>query len=85
MLDAGMLGAVAGGALRVDRRDLGVDVRAWSAGRTDRAPVSKFHRIERSVHKLLRALDQESREAVRAADGSARRAVDVGASEGLRP
>jgi D-ribulokinase len=39
--------------------------------------LAEFHRTKRTVHKLLRALDQDSRESMRGLDGGVR--------EGLRP
>lgn len=64
LLGAAMLGAVAGGAYA----SIGETMASMSAlGRLSEPtapPMADFHRTKRRVHKLLRALDQESREAM---------------------
>jgi D-ribulokinase len=76
LLGAAMLGAVAGGAYA----SIGETMASMSAlGRLSEPTspgIAEFHRAKRAVHKLLRVVDQESREAMCA--------VDVGAREGLR-
>jgi D-ribulokinase len=71
LLGAAMLGAVAGGAYA----SIGETMASMSAlGRLSEPTASRmaeFHRTKRRVHKLLRALDQESRDAMRALDGGA--------------
>jgi FGGY-family pentulose kinase len=66
LLGAAMLGAVAGGAFR----SIGETVASMSAlGRLSEPTASsmaEFHRSKRRVHNLLRALDRESRQAMRA-------------------
>jgi D-ribulokinase len=78
LLGAAMLGAVAGGAYG----SIGETMASMSAlGRLSEPTtprMAEFHRTKRRVHKLLRALDLESREAMRALDGGA-------IPEGLRP
>jgi D-ribulokinase len=65
LLGAAMLGAVAGGAYK----SIGETMASMSAlGRLSEptAPrMAEFHRTKRSVHKLLRALDRESRDVMR--------------------
>jgi D-ribulokinase len=78
LLGAAMLGAVAGGAYA----SLGETMASMSAlGRLSEptAPrIAEFHRTKRRVHALLRALDQESRQAMRALGGAA-------SAEGFQP
>lgn len=68
LLGAAMLGAVAGGAYA----SIGETMASMSAlGRlseTTAPQMAEFHRTKRAVHKLLRALDQDSREAMRGLD-----------------
>jgi D-ribulokinase len=68
LLGAAMLGAVAGGAYA----SIGETMASMSAlGRlseTTAPQMAEFHRTKRAVHKLLRALDQDSREAMRSLD-----------------
>jgi D-ribulokinase len=77
LLGAAMLGAVAGGAYA----SIGETMASMSAlGRLSEPTtpqMAEFHRTKRAVHKLLRALDQDSRKAMRAINGRS--------SEGLRP
>jgi FGGY-family pentulose kinase len=77
LLGAAMLGAVASGAYA----SIGETMASMSAlGRLSEptAPgMAEFHRTKRSVHNLLRALDRESRKAMRALNGAT--------LEGVRP
>jgi D-ribulokinase len=77
LLGAAMLGAVAGGAYA----SIGETMASMSAlGRLSEPTtpqMAEFHRTKRAVHKLLRALDQDSRKAMRAINGRS--------NEGLRP
>ena len=78
LLGAAMLGAVAAGAYA----SIGETMASMSAlGRlseTTAPRMAEFHRAKRRVHGLLRALDRESRQTMRA--------LDVGAgAEGARP
>jgi D-ribulokinase len=78
LLGAAMLGAVASGAYA----SIGETMASMSAlGRLSEptAPgMAEFHQTKRRVHNLLRTLDRESREAMRALDEGA-------GAEGLRP
>jgi D-ribulokinase len=78
LLGSAMLGAVAGGAYA----SIGEAMASMSAlGRLSEptAPgMAEFHRTKRRVHNLLRTLDREGREAMRALDGGA-------SGERLRP
>ena len=77
MLGAAMLGAVAGGAYA----SIGETMASMSAlGRLSEptAPrMAEFHRTKRAVHKLLRTLDQDSREAMRAINGHSQRRIET--------
>ncbi|HLZ06047.1 MAG TPA: FGGY-family carbohydrate kinase [Bradyrhizobium sp.] len=69
LLGAAMLGAVAGGAFA----SIGETMASMSAlGRLSEPTtprMAEFHRTKRGIYNLLRTLDQESREAMRALDG----------------
>ena len=71
LLGAAMLGAVAGGGYR----SIGETMESMSAlGRLSEptAPgMAAFHRTKRRVHNMLRALDRDSRQAMRATDAVA--------------
>ncbi len=71
LLGAAMLGAVAGGAYK----SIGETMASMSAlGRLSGPTASgmaEFHRTKRRVHQLLRTLDRESREAMRAVESAA--------------
>jgi D-ribulokinase len=71
LLGAAMLGAVAAGAYA----SIGETMASMSAlgqlSQPTEPGMAEFHRTKRRVHSLLRALDRESREAMRALDGRA--------------
>jgi D-ribulokinase len=69
LLGAAMLGAVASGAHRTINAAMAGMSALGRRSETTKPEMADFHRRKRAVHKMLRDLDRNSREAMKVAAG----------------